>query len=395
MKYTHIIIRYGELTTKGKNRKEFTSMLLTNLKKSLTHFPSLEYDRQHDRMFIALNDEDPKAVADGISKIFGLSSYSLALKTSTDLDSLKAAALEIIDDGDYKTFKVKTKRQDKNYPMISDEVNRHVAGYILGNRGIKVDVHDPDCLLSIDIRRDEAYLSSNKIVGAGGYPVGVNGKALMMISGGIDSPVAAYLTMKRGIRIECIHFESSPYTSLQALNKVYTLVRKLCAYQGEIYVHVIPFTDLQLAIYEHCDESYAITIMRRMMYRIADKIAKERNILAISNGESVGQVASQTIESAYVISNVTDRVVYRPLAMFDKQEIIDMAVKLDTYETSILPYEDCCTIFEPKSPTTRPKPEKCAYYESRFDYESLIDQCIEHQQVVKIDQEYNMDSDIF
>ena len=225
---------------------------------------------------------------------------------------------------------------------------------------------------------------TDKYPGAGGYPVGVGGKAMVMLSGGIDSPIASYLTMKRGVAIECVHYASPPYTSSQAREKVLELARLLAPYQGHIMVHIVPVTDLQLAIYDHCDESYAITIMRRMMYRIAERLAKKQNALAIVNGESIGQVASQTLESMQTINDVTRMPIIRPLACMDKVEIIDLARKIGTYETSIQPWEDCCTICTPKNPVTKPTIRRAEWMESHFDFEQLVDACVENCESVLI-----------
>lgn len=385
LNYSHIIIRYAELNTKGKNRRVFISLLLNNIKQQLKTFKNLKYVKTHDRLFIDLNGEDYHEISKVLDCVFGLSSYSVAIKSSLELEEIQKISLFLVKADNYQTFKMQTKRQDKHFYMNSAQINVAVAGYILKNHDIKVDVHKPDVLIKIEVRNDAAYIMSNKIKGLGGFPVGVNGKCLMMISGGIDSPVASFMTMKRGLRIECIHFESSPYTSIEAINKVLSLVKILTKYQVQIKVHIIPFTKLQLAIYQNADESYAITIMRRMMYRIADRIANEHKILAISNGESVGQVASQTVESSYVIGMCTDKVIYRPLAMLDKVEIIDKAKMIDTYETSILPFEDCCTIFDPKDPVTKPKLKECLFFEAKFDYEALIDEAIANEQIKLID----------
>lgn len=394
LNYSHIVVRFGELSTKGKNRKDFISLLLNNLKKQLIMFPNLKFEKTHDRLFIHLNGEKVEKIKEIVECCFGISSYSIAIKTDLKIEDMQRCALDLVREKEYKTFKIETKRQDKNFIFNSHQTNCKIASYILSNHNIKVDVHKPDVLIKIEIRRDCAYLMSNKIKSLGGFPVGINGKSLLMISGGIDSPVAGFLTMKRGLRIECIHFESSPYTSLEAQKKVLELVKKLSKYQNEIIVHIIPFTKLQLAIYQNCDESYAITLMRRMMYRIADEIAKKKKILCISNGESVGQVASQTVESSFVISKVTDRIIYRPLCAMDKVEIIDLAKYIDTFETSILPYEDCCTIFEPKQPVTKPKIERVEYYEQKFDYVSLIDEAIQNEKIERIN--YNcLEEEIF
>ena len=384
IKYDHIIVRYGELTTKGKNRKEFEKQLTTNIKKRLADYSSLTYNRLHDGLFIKLNDEDYSLIKEDLKQVFGYSYFSGAMICSKDIEEAKAIALNLVIDRGYKTFKIHTKRHDKSYPMRSDDINRAIAGHILHNSELLVYVHNPDIMIYLSVDKDNIYIMDEKVRGIGGYPVGINGKAMVMMSGGIDSPVAAYMTMKRGLRIECIHFASMPYTSEQALNKVLTLAKEISHYQEDIIVHVIPFTDLQLAIYKHIDESYAITIMRRMMYRIADRLCKQRKIKTITNGESIGQVASQTPESISVIGKVSDTLILRPLCMADKLEIIDIAKRINTFETSILPYEDCCTIFDPKNPVTKPKEDKCLYYESLFDYEELIDKCLEGDKIIKV-----------
>ena len=382
--YDHVIVRYGELSTKGKNRKEFTRALTNNIRRRLIDYTKLTYNTMHDGLFIKLNGEDYCAIKKDLKDIFGYAYFSGAIRVSKDLDEVKKVTLEVVKRSEAKTFKVVTKRHDKNYPMHSDEINRAIAGNILHNHQILVDVHNPELTIYISIDSDFIYVMDEKVKGVGGYPTGINGKALVMMSGGIDSPVGAYLTMKRGLRIECIHFASQPYTSKQALDKVLDLARKLSVSQENICVHVINFTELQLAIYKNVDEPYCITIMRRMMYRIADEIARKRKIKVISNGESIGQVASQTPESISVIAKVCDTLILRPLCMMDKVEIIDIAKRIDTYETSILPYEDCCTIFDPKNPVTKPKLDKCEYYESKFDYQSYIDKCIETDEIVKV-----------
>ena len=282
------------------------------------------------------------------------------------------------------TFKVITKRQYKEFDMSSDAVNRAVASNILINTNHKVDVHNPNIKVNIEIQKDHTYITSNKIEGAKGYPTGVNGKVLLLLSGGIDSPVAAYYIMKRGIEVEAIHYASPPYTSTQAQDKVLELAKIVSRYQGKMRVHIVNFTDLQMEIYARCNESYTITIMRRMMFRIAEKVANKRNCLAIATGENLGQVASQTLDSLSVINEVTKMPVIRPLITFDKIDIIDVSNKIGTYKTSILPYEDCCTIFTPKNPVTKPKLEKSIKYENNFDYESYINDCVENMNSILI-----------
>ena len=397
IKYDYIVCRYGELSTKGKNRKDFIACLMQNIRKALKNYPKLEYVKNHDGIFIHLNGEDYEGVKERLKQVFGLSYFSGAIRCERDLEDIKAKALLISSKGQYKTFKVNARRNDKSFFKTSDEINRDIATHILRNTELKVDVHNPDLMIYVTVKSDCAYVMDEKVVAIGGYPVGINKKALLMMSGGIDSPVAAYLTMKRGLKVECIHFASMPYTSKQALDKVLELARIVSAYQNDIIVHVVPFTDLQLAIYQHTDESYAITIMRRMMYRIADRLCTKRNIGVITNGESLGQVASQTPESMTVISKVSDHLILRPVCMMDKLEIIDIAKKINTYETSILPYEDCCTIFTPKNPVTKPKLDKCEFFESKFDFDTLINDCLDKIETIKIEynSEENAEDDIF
>ena len=395
--YDHIVIRYGELSTKGKNRKEFTRQLTQNIRKRLKDHNGLTFNMLHDGLFIRLNGEDYTQIKEELKDIFGYAYFSGAIRTEKDIEEVKKVTLALAKTHEAKTFKVATKRHDKSFPLRSDDINRAVAGNILHNTELRVDVHEPDLMIYVSVDRDFIYIMDEKVKGPGGYPTGINGMAMVMMSGGIDSPVAAYLTMKRGLKIECIHFASQPYTSKQALEKVLTLARKLSCCQEEVNVHVIPFTDLQLAIYKNVDEPYCITIMRRMMYRIADEICHRRKIRVITNGESIGQVASQTPESISVISRVSDTLILRPLCMMDKLEIIDIAKHIDTYETSILPYEDCCTIFDPKNPVTKPKEDKCLYYESLFDYQTLVAQCVSNDEIINVSyrKKENEDESIF
>lgn len=396
IRYDYILCRFGELTTKGKNRNDFISRLLTNIKKRLEDIECLSYEKTHDAIYIHLNGASHDEVCDRLKTVYGLSNYSGAIRCDRDLDDVKDKVLRLALKRNYRTFKVNARRSDKSYPMNSDMINREIASHILKNSTLKVDVHDPDIMLYVIVKNDCIYLLDEKITGAGGYPVGINGKALLMMSGGIDSPVAASMMMKRGLKIECLHFASMPYTSKQALDKVLDLVRILSDRQYEIKVHIIPFTDLQVAIYEHTDESYAITILRRMMYRIADEVCKKRHIKVIANGESIGQVASQTPESLTVIGSVSENLIIRPLACLDKIEIIDMAKEIGTYETSILPFEDCCTIFAPKNPVTKPREDKCQYFESKFDFWPYVKECVDKMETITIkNSDKNSDEDLF
>lgn len=382
--YDHILVRFGELSTKGKNRKDFIKRLLTNVKNALRDFNELTYERTHDRMYIMLNGEDHEAVAKHLQQVFGISSFSFAVKVASDIEVIKQTCLVLAKQSDAQTFKIEARRSFKQFPMVPDEINREVAGEILRNTDIKVNVREPQLRIQIELHQEATYIMTGKIKGNGGYPVGVGGKALVMLSGGIDSPVACYMTMKRGVAIECIHYASPPYTSQAAQDKVLELARAIAPYQGHIRLHIIPFTDLQLAIYKNCDESYAITIMRRMMYRIAERVAQKQNCLAIVNGESIGQVASQTLESMQTINCVTDMPVIRPVACLDKLEIIDISQKIGTYDISIQPFEDCCTIFTPKNPVTKPTKHRAERLEGRFDFTSLIEDCIARMESVDI-----------
>lgn len=392
-RYDHILIRYGELSLKGKNRKNFIHKLLENLKKALKGFESLEFETQYDRMYIYLHEEDVNLVSDIVAKVFGISSFSPAIKVEPDMDAILEAVRHSVNLEEPHTFKIKARRHDKMFPVESDTINRMAAAVILKNSDWKVDVHHPEVTILIEVREDAAYIMADKIEGAGGFPVGIGGRSMLLLSGGIDSPVAGYLMMKRGVHIEAIHFAAPPYTSADARDKVFQLARLIAPYQGDLVVHVIPFTTLQLAIYKNAPESYAITLMRRMMMRVAAGLAEKRHCLAISTGESVGQVASQTLESLYVINNVTTTPIIRPVVCMDKVEIIDIARKVGTYETSILPFEDCCTIFTPKAPVTKPKLDKCIEYESRWDWQEMVQDCINMAETIRVSPTEKPDED--
>ncbi|NLW15158.1 MAG: tRNA 4-thiouridine(8) synthase ThiI [Erysipelothrix sp.] len=379
-----IVCRYGELSTKGKNRNEFTNKLVNNIKSQLRSFEALTYEKQYDRLFIHLNGEDGYSVADELKHVFGLSSFSLAIKVEKDIDVIAQAALENIVDEPGKTFKVISKRNDKTFEHISDTINRHVATKILQNTDLKVDVRNPDINVWVEIRQEAAYIMMNKIEGSKGYPVGIQGKVLMMLSGGIDSPLASYLLMKRGVHVEMIHFASPPYTSDESLKKVVELAKILTRYQNNIRIHVVPFTDIQLEIYKKVPESYAITMMRRFFLRIGNELSDRRKILAIGNGENLGQVASQTLHSMNAISDFDSIPILSPLLTYDKIEIIDLAKRIGTYETSILPYDDCCTIFTPKNPVTRPKSKRISYYEQFFNLEEMVNDVLEKVETIDV-----------
>ncbi len=382
MEYDRIMVRFGELSTKGKNKKDFIRKLYDNIKRALKTFPRVEIEMRFDHIYVILNGQDYQPVLEILQDISGIHSLSLVHKCEKDIEIIKCDALALMQLEQFHTFKVTCKRSDKTFPLISDQILRLVAGEVLRNiKDIKVDVHHPEKTLSIEIRQEGAYLFCQTFPGAGGYPLGIGGKTMHMLSGGIDSPVAAYLMMKRGMTIECIHFASPPYTQMGVIYKLEDLLHVLNRYQGKIRLHIVPFTKIQEAIYEHADESYCITLMRRMMYRLAERLAKKRNCPVISTGESIGQVASQTLQSIHVINAVTNMPIIRPCATMDKLDIIQISEKIGTYNISIRPYEDCCTIFTPKNPKTAPDLKQVEKYEELFDWQSLIDDAINNVEV--------------
>ncbi len=395
--YDHIMVRFGELSTKGKNKIDFIRILFHNCQRALKEFDKLHIYMRHDHIYVELNGVDYKPVIERLQEVSGIQGLSLVHKSlDRDIENIKNISLELIKQETGKTFKVHVKRTDKKYPLISDQITRIVAGHILkSGLGLTVDVHNPDIMLSIEVRDEAVYIFSHTFPGAGGYPLGVGGKAMHMLSGGIDSPVAAYLLMKRGVTIECIHFASPPYTQVGVIYKLEDLLKVLNRYQAKIRLHIVPFTKIQEAIYDHVDESYCITMMRRMMFRLADRLAKMRHCPVISTGESVGQVASQTLQSMRVINDVTNMPIIRPCATMDKVDIINTSVKIGTYDISIRPYIDCCTIFTPKSPKTAPKLEDCLKYEEQFDYEPLLKEALSNIEVKFIsDEEEKKDSEL-
>ena len=377
-----IMIKYGELTTKKANRKFFIETLTRNIERVLENY-TVKITKDRVRMYIEFNSEDLSGVLDSLKKVFGLHGIVVASKVNNNIEEIESCVLDTIKDTTSKTFKVDTKRADKRFEIHSMDFNNKIGGLILKNTNLKVDVHNPDLTVHIEIRPEGTFVYTNEIRGIGGYPVGIQGKGLLMLSGGIDSPVAGYLALKRGVDLECLYFDSPPHTSIEAKNKVIDLANIINEYSGHIKVNVVPFTKIQEAIYKNVPDSYIITIMRRMMYRIATRICQKNRCKVIINGESIGQVASQTLTSMIAINSVTNMPVIRPVACMDKLEIIDIAKQIGTYETSILPYEDCCTIFLPKHPVINPEVEKCIKYENSFDYESLIEEAINNIEVVK------------
>ncbi len=388
-----IFLKYGELSTKKDNRNFFIKKLNENIL-SILKDAKIEYD--FGRMFIYPSSDNYDEVIEKLQNIFGIHEIVVAYKfPDRDLDSIKKNILTLIKDKEFKTFKVEVKRSDKKYPVDGITLRKDLGAFILKNKeNIKVDVNNPEALVNVEIRLNEVLIYMDTIKGLGGYPVGTQGKGLLMLSGGIDSPVAGYLAIKRGIKLEAIYFESPPHTSENALNKVKSLAKILTKYNGELKLHIINFTEIQEEIYKNMPHEYLITIMRRMMYRIGAIIASRRNAKVLINGESIGQVASQTLTSMYVVNEVVRMPVIRPLCCFDKLEIIALSKQIGAYETSILPYEDCCTIFVPDHPVINPELDKAQEYERKIDYEEMIYKAIKNEKVLTIKGEEEEFSDI-
>ena len=388
-----IIIKYGELSTKKDNINFFLKTLKQNISNSLSDIKNdITYD--FGRMFVLVEESDLENTVDRLKNVFGIWQIIVGYKdTNLDIDAIKENILDLVKNKEFKTFKVVTKRSDKNYPIKSMDVSRIVGSYILKNiSDVRVDVHNPEFLVEIEIRKGEVLYYFNGEAGLGGYPVGTLGKGLLMLSGGIDSPVAGYLAIKRGVKIEAIYFESPPHTSEAAKDKVIKLARVLAKYNTTVKLHVINFTHIQETILRNIPYEYLITIMRRMMYRISAIIAHNNKCNILINGESIGQVASQTLTSMRVINEVVKMPVIRPVACFDKLEIIDLAKRIGTYEISTLPYEDCCTIFVPDHPVINPSSIKASEYEELIPYKELIREAIKGHEVIYVgideDKEY-------
>lgn len=382
MKYDYLMIHYGELSTKGNNRKQFIQALLHNVRVALKPF-EVVCKGDHDHIYVYLGDKKVEPIAERLQDVSGIQKISLVAKSEKDIETLKANACELLDLEKGKTFKVEVKRTDKAYPLDSHGIAVALGDAILDHRpDLSVDVHEPDILLKVQVRKEGAYLSCHEVPGIGGYPMGMNGKVTMLLSGGIDSPVAAYSLMRRGIKVECLHFAAPPYTSEAVIDKLKDLLKTLNLYQNDIKLEIVPFTELQLDIYKYVPEPYCITIMRRMMLRIAEGVARKNGCLAIATGESIGQVASQTLASVQTINAVTSFPILRPLCCSDKLQIISTAEKIGTFDISIRPYEDCCTIFKPKKPKTKPRIDECEEYEAKWDWQSQVARCIEQSKKI-------------
>lgn len=384
-----ILVRYGEIYLKGQNRPFFERTLVDNIKKVLGNYDKAKVFKSQGRIYI---EEIPveRAALDALSKVFGIIGINPAWKTKKDLEYIKNMLKVIVEDalekttGENPTFKVESRRADKTFPMGSMDLNRDMGAFILQNfPQLKVDVHNPDIRINLEIR-EHAYAYHENIPGAGGMPVGTNGKTTLLLSGGIDSPVAGWMIAKRGVRLTAVHYHSFPYTSDKAKEKVIDLCRLLTHYCGPIRLHVVPFTEIQQELYEKCPDGLLTVLMRRFMMKIAEIIAIKDGAQALITGESIGQVASQTLEALASTDDAVSLPVFRPLIGMDKKEIVEIAEKINTYETSILPYEDCCTVFVPRHPVTKPKLDRVRQAETLVDGEALIEKALEGVEVYEL-----------
>lgn len=392
--YDVLLIRFGEIALKGKNRSYFLGQLYNNIKDAVKPLGNHRFKKTHGRIYV-YPDGDTEKLLERLKMIPGIVSISPGITMPLDFGELKEKSLTFFREevSDLSTtFKVVTKRANKDFPKDSMEINREIGAHLLDNidEKLTVDVHNPNYRLQVEVRRDKIYLYTRVIDGPGGLPVSSSGKGLLLLSGGIDSPVAGWQTMTRGIALETLYFHSFPFTGDKAKEKVIDLTRVLSSYGPSIKLHLGYFTDIQKAIQKHCPKPYHITIMRRMMFRMAARIAKKRNIKALITGESLGQVASQTLESMHVINEVTSLPVLRPLISTDKTEIVDQAKKIGTYDISIRPYEDCCTVFVPDHPITKPKLDQTLEAEKNLAVENLIKKAVEKSSTITIQKgEYN------
>lgn len=383
MKYDQVLIRFGDLMLKGKNRNIFIRRTVKLIEQNIKDL-NLEMRKTHDRVYLKLNGCDPDLVTNRLKRVSGLNSFSFVKIAENNIESIIDVSLKMLNEGlkDGSSFKVETKRANKRFPLTSPEVTLEVANNVIPqiNKSFSVDVRNPNQILQIEIRDFQTYIYLDSIKGIGGFPVGVAGKGLSLLSGGIDSPVATFLAMKQGVLAEGIHFDSSPLTPIESAQKVIDLAKKLALYtpNHEFVVYMVPFHIIHLEILNKIPDPYLITVMRRIMFRIAEKLANKIRTLALITGESVGQVASQTIESLNTIEEVTKIPILRPVLTYDKQEIVDLALELDLYNISIRPFEDCCSIYLPKNPATKPTVKKSLEYEENMEIDELIEWAVEN-----------------
>ncbi|OWZ84939.1 tRNA uracil 4-sulfurtransferase ThiI [Natranaerobius trueperi] len=385
--YNYLLVRYGEIGLKGKNRSQFENLLIRNMEETLKNIDTKKIEKSQGRLFVPLNGKEDqlKEVSDRITKVFGIVSVSPAMKVKSDLEIIRETALQVVKNAlkdRTVTFKVDCRRADKTFPKNSMELSKELGAHILKNvNGLKVDVKKPELTLFVEVREGGTFVFCEKLEGPGGLPVSSTGKGISLLSGGIDSPVASWLAMKRGIEVVGLHFHSYPFTSERSLKKVEELAQVVSNYGGRMKLYVNHFTEIQKAIQEKCEESMRITVMRRFMFRIANKMAEKEGALTLITGENVGQVASQTLESMYVVSQGVNLPILRPLAGMDKKEIMKLAEQIGTYDISIRPYDDCCTLFLPKNPKTRPRLLHTEREESKLPVDELIEESIQKTEI--------------
>ncbi len=392
-KSTKILVRYGEISLKKKNQSRFVDALHTQIRNALSEFDSINIKKFHGRFFIDCLEKDKKEVFNRLSKVFGLISFSEVLESDLDMQEISKNAIKvmekIVEDKGALTFKVESRRSNKGFPLKSPEISAKVGGDLLKHFNniksdtLKVDVHNPDLILEVEVR-NKAYVFTSHIQALGGMPYGTSGKGLVLLSGGIDSPVALYMMAKRGLYVEAVHFHSHPYTSERAKEKVITLAEKLCEYTGELKIHFINIAKIQEAINENCPSEEMTVLSRRFMMRIASEIAEKNNLSCLVTGESLAQVASQTLEGMVVIENACKLPIFKPLIAFDKRDTVKISEQIDTFKTSILPYEDCCTVFLPDRVVTRPRLDKIKQSEKNLDIYSLLQIALQSQEIMKI-----------
>ncbi len=384
-----VLLKYGEIALKGLNRPMFEKRLLQNLSRALVPLGKFNIRKSQSMLYVEpmSDDIDMDAAISRMQTVFGIVNICPAVSCDKDMESIEKTTVECLREMDVqgKSFKIEAKREDKQFPLNSPQICQRMGGCILKQvDGLHVDVHNPDILVQIEIRK-KAYIFTQKFSGAGGMPVGTNGRAALLLSGGIDSPVAGWMIAKRGVALDAVHFHSHPYTSDRAKEKVLDLAKIISAYTGRIRVHVVPFTEIQLAIIDQCPKNYLTLIMRRVMMQIAERIARQSGARALITGESIGQVASQTMESLAVTDHAVNMPVFRPCIGMDKEEIVQISKKIDAYETSILPYEDCCTIFVPKHPKTRPEIDEIVEAEQALvNLEEMIQAALDGDEVIVV-----------
>ncbi len=383
-----VLVRYGEIILKGYNRPVFEDALIKNIKRAIADDGEVKISKAQATIYIEPMESDMQidSIVEKLKKVFGIVSIVVAYRTEKSIDAVEEEIKLSFDDTlrNAKTFKVEAKRADKKFPLKSPEICKEVGGRILSKyHHLKVDVSNPDVIVHVEIREGFAYVHTGREKGTGGMPVGTNGKALLLLSGGIDSPVAGYMIGKRGVKLEAIHFFSYPYTSERAKDKVKKLASIIGGYMGGLKVHIVPFTDIQLEIRDKCPEEHLTLVMRRFMMQISQRIAEKRGCQALITGESIGQVASQTMSALAVTDDAVTMPVFRPLIGMDKEEIVEISRVIDTFETSILPYEDCCTVFTPKHPTTKPKVEKIIMSQNLLDCERLINEAVDGTEIIE------------